>query len=260
MRTLILLIAISSAVGQDLTSRNIEASCDQVWAAATSVFLSSNLTPQASDRAGGLMKLRWTAGDETYRFAKESVARLTTFRARWTNPVERFRIGEVIFTLAAQGSVCATSLRFSYLGHTPVYGWIDLSTNGVFENALLSLIESKAKQGGTGENNPSPRVRQETPTPGSTVPQGETPKSIVARFTSIPSNAEVQIDGEYWGSTPTVDLTRLSAGAHTIVVKKLGYEPWERKITLAPGDDRTISAELQAQPDDPAKPRIVGNQ
>ena len=79
------------------------------------------------------------------------------------------------------------------------------------------------------------------------------------RFTSKPPDAEVIIDGEYWGAAPAAGLTRMEAGPHTIVVKKLGYLLWERKITLASGDDRTISAELEPQPNDPTKPRIVGN-
>ena len=85
------------------------------------------------------------------------------------------------------------------------------------------------------------------------------PKPIVVRFTSVPTEAEVRIDGEYWGSTPTADLTRLAAGPHTIVVKKLGYQLWERKITLAPGDERVVNAELEVQRYDPTKPRISGN-
>jgi hypothetical protein len=87
------------------------------------------------------------------------------------------------------------------------------------------------------------------------------PKSgVVIRFTSTPSNAEVQIDGEYWGSTPTASLTRIPAGPHTILVRKLGYQPWERKITLAEGDDRTVDAELELDGKDPTKPRISGQQ
>jgi hypothetical protein len=81
------------------------------------------------------------------------------------------------------------------------------------------------------------------------------PKGITVHFTSTPSNAEIDVDGNYWGSTPTADLTRLPAGTHTITVKKLGYKPWERKIELAQGDDRTVNAELEI---DPAKPRIAG--
>lgn len=81
-------------------------------------------------------------------------------------------------------------------------------------------------------------------------------KEIAVRFTSVPSNAEVNVDGEYWGSTPTADLKRLAAGTHTIVVKKVGYQPWERKITLVPGDDRAVNAELE--PTAAGKPKISG--
>jgi len=81
------------------------------------------------------------------------------------------------------------------------------------------------------------------------------PKGITVRFTSAPSGAEVNVDGYYWGTTPTADLTKLPAGSHAIVVKKLGYHPWESQIELAIGDDRTINAELEV---DSSKPRISG--
>jgi len=105
----------------------------------------------------------------------------------------------------------------------------------------------------------TPRTRQETIVSATPPPENEAPKPILVRFTSVPTEAEVRIDGEYWGSTPTADLTRLAAGSHTIVVKRLGYQLWERKITLAPGDERVIKAELEVQPYDPTKPRISGN-
>ena len=61
----------------------------------------------------------------------------------------------------------------------------------------------------------------------------------------LPQKADVQVDGEYWGNTPTSDLTKFSPGTHTIVVKKAGYLPWEQKILLSPGDNRTIDAEME---------------
>lgn len=106
------------------------------------------------------------------------------------------------------------------------------------------------------QSHAAPQVPVGAPSQGTSPAQ---PEGTVVRFLSTPMNAEVQIDGEYWGTTPTVDLTRLSVGSHTILVKKIGYQPWERKITLAPGDNRTISAELEAQPRDSSKPHIIGN-
>ena len=82
------------------------------------------------------------------------------------------------------------------------------------------------------------------------------PQGITVRFTSVPTNAELDIDGEYWGTTPTADLSWLAAGAHTIAVRRIGYESWARKITLSPGENRTIHAELQ--PNDASKPRVSG--
>jgi hypothetical protein len=139
------------------------------------------------------------------------------------------------------------------------HGWFELPTNGHFENTLLSSIENIATSSSTTVQE---KVDVSVATNGEHpkgVLVGDVPKGIVVRFTSKPPDAEVVIDGEYWGVTPTADLTRMTAGPHTIVVKKLGYQPWERKITLAPGDDRTIGAELESQPNDPTKPRIVGN-
>jgi len=86
-------------------------------------------------------------------------------------------------------------------------------------------------------------------------PQVAASTRIIVRFASAPAGAEVDVDGVYWGTTPTAEMTRLPAGTHTILVKKVGYKPWERKIELGPGDDRTVNAELEV---DNAKARISG--
>jgi hypothetical protein len=91
--------------------------------------------------------------------------------------------------------------------------------------------------------------------PGDAKPIATPKMGATLRFTSTPTGAEVDEDGTYWGTTPTADLTRLSGGTHTITVRKIGYKPWERKIELASGDDRTINAELEV---DAIKPRISG--
>jgi hypothetical protein len=83
-------------------------------------------------------------------------------------------------------------------------------------------------------------------------------KGIVVRVSSTPPGAEVLIDGEYWANTPTADLTRIHAGTHVVLVMKPGYQRWERKIDLAPGENRDVNAELEPVPVDPAKPRILG--
>jgi hypothetical protein len=65
------------------------------------------------------------------------------------------------------------------------------------------------------------------------------------------------VDGEYIGSTPTVQLEQKD-GTRIIQIRKRGYLVWERKLTLKQGDVRDVNAELEPAPQDPSKPRIVG--
>jgi hypothetical protein len=61
---------------------------------------------------------------------------------------------------------------------------------------------------------------------------------------STPESAEIEIDGEFMGNTPSVlDLDR---GEHTVTVRKPGYAPWERKMKLAGGDVK-LNAELEQE-------------
>jgi hypothetical protein len=59
---------------------------------------------------------------------------------------------------------------------------------------------------------------------------------------SMPANADIEIDGSFVGNTPSiVDVT---AGEHAVVVKKTGYKNWERKMKVS-GGAVNISAELE---------------
>lgn len=86
----------------------------------------------------------------------------------------------------------------------------------------------------------------------------EAPKVVSVRVTSSPANAELEVDGEYWGTTPTAELNRLKDGPHVLVVKKTGYTRWERTVNLGAGESRVIHAELEAAAGDPKRPRIAG--
>jgi hypothetical protein len=62
--------------------------------------------------------------------------------------------------------------------------------------------------------------------------------------TSVPSGADVELDGNFVGDTPST--IGVSPGAHTVGVKKPGYKTWERKITVSSGKVN-ISAELEPE-------------
>lgn len=61
---------------------------------------------------------------------------------------------------------------------------------------------------------------------------------------STPDSAEIEIDGEFMGNTPSV--LDLDPGEHMITVRKPGYAAWEKKMKLVAGDVK-VNAELEQE-------------
>jgi hypothetical protein len=59
-----------------------------------------------------------------------------------------------------------------------------------------------------------------------------------------PNGAEIEVDGEFMGNTPSV--FELDPGEHNITVKKTGYKDWEKKVKLTAGEIK-LNAELEAE-------------
>ena len=59
---------------------------------------------------------------------------------------------------------------------------------------------------------------------------------------STPANADIEVDGSYVGSTPSV--IDVAPGEHSVVVKKAGYTNWERKMKVTGGSIH-VAAELE---------------
>ena len=64
-------------------------------------------------------------------------------------------------------------------------------------------------------------------------------------ISSTPPGADIEVDGKFVGNTPS--SVTLAPGDHDIAVKKSGFAPWDRKITIS-GGHVTINAELLAAP------------
>jgi len=59
---------------------------------------------------------------------------------------------------------------------------------------------------------------------------------------STPTNADIELDGNFVGSTPsTIDV---APGDHVLVIKKPGYKEWQRKMKITGGAVNVI-AELE---------------
>jgi hypothetical protein len=73
--------------------------------------------------------------------------------------------------------------------------------------------------------------------------QNSTPASGRRQIDSIPSGADIEVDGSFVGNTPS-DL-QLAQGDHVIVIKKSGFKNWERKLKSSGGSNVHIGAELE---------------
>lgn len=81
--------------------------------------------------------------------------------------------------------------------------------------------------------------------------QAQAGTSSDVSVTSNPSGAEIEVDGAFVGDTPsTITIT---AGDHTISLKKPGFTPWERTVKVSGGKIQ-ITAELQASGETPTQP------
>jgi len=71
-----------------------------------------------------------------------------------------------------------------------------------------------------------------------------TQTSSVSRISvaSVPANADIEMDGSFVGSTPS--MIEVTTGEHSVLVKKTGYKNWERKLKVT-GGSINLSAELE---------------
>jgi hypothetical protein len=59
---------------------------------------------------------------------------------------------------------------------------------------------------------------------------------------SKPGNADVTIDGVFYGNTPVIK--RVSAGGHLVLIEQNGYEPWVQRVML-PAEGLKLEVQLQ---------------
>ena len=71
----------------------------------------------------------------------------------------------------------------------------------------------------------------------------------VARFgvtlevASEPQGADIEIDGSFVGSTPST--LQITAGDHTITLKKNRFKDWEHKVNISAGSNVHLNVELE---------------
>ena len=89
----------------------------------------------------------------------------------------------------------------------------------------------------------APAPPSAAPAPSSEIAQAGPEAVASIQFSSDPSGAEITVDGNYVGSTPS--LIKLKPGAHSVKITKKGYAPWVRSFNTEAGESRNIAAELE---------------
>lgn len=71
------------------------------------------------------------------------------------------------------------------------------------------------------------------------------PAKTAVTVTSEPAGAEITIDGQFDSSTPSKIL--LTPGEHIVRVTRPGFKPWERKVNVEEGAEKTVNALLEKE-------------
>jgi phage replication-related protein YjqB (UPF0714/DUF867 family) len=77
------------------------------------------------------------------------------------------------------------------------------------------------------------------------VPYGPTTGS--ARIQSVPTGADIYLDGLYRGSTPLV-ISNLATGSHTVLLRRAGYQEYSTSIAINAGSTTELRPTLSALP------------
>jgi hypothetical protein len=89
------------------------------------------------------------------------------------------------------------------------------------------------------------------PAPVQAAGETQASTSFDVAVTSNPAGADIEVDGAFVGDTPST--IAVTAGDHTISLKKPGFAPWQRTVKVSGGKIQ-ITAELTASGETPTQP------
>ncbi|MBS1858310.1 MAG: PEGA domain-containing protein [Acidobacteria bacterium] len=221
--------------------RSMDVRCPLVWSSAIRVFADKKFRPTVMDKDSFTATYAYDGGrvdSGSTNFLKT----YTTAYTGWTMIWESFRVDNASLYLREETpGTCTAEVKMSFAGFgKPMfgqYGWYAVESNFNFEKALLDSVAVQSKQAATSDLDKA--ISQLPAGPPKAVEGAAKPQLTI---TSEPTGAEIEIDGEFIGSTPTTVTAK--EGSVTVKVKKAGFQPWERSLKLNPGDKRTLNAEM----------------
>lgn len=224
--------------------RTLDVRCPLVWSSALRVFADNKFRPTVLDKDSFTATYAYDGGRiDGYSDAKQLLKAFTTANTAFMGPTwESFRIDAAsVYLREEHPGTCTAEVKMSFAGFgKPMfgkYGWYAVESNFNFEKNLMDQLEAQSKQAATADLDKAiSQLPTEAPKPVESAPKPQ------LTITSEPSGAEIEIDGEFIGNTPTT--VTVKEGKVVVKVKKAGFQSWERTLTLNPGDKRTLNAEL----------------
>ena len=121
--------------------------------------------------------------------------------------------------------------------------WRQCASNGKFEFELFNEVATALRrQDGLSQTNTltiKDVKKVELPT------KVESQLSGMVVLTSVPEGAEIILDGELVGMTPS--RLKIPAGTHKLSFRKRGFKDYEKVLVILQDSDLTIGAELETQ-------------
>jgi hypothetical protein len=222
--------------------RTMDTRCPLVWSSALRVFADRKFRPTVLDKDSFTATYAYDGG-RVDMGSTNFLKAYTTAYTGWTMTWESFRVDNAsLYLREERPGTCTAEVKMSFAGFgKPMfgqYGWFAVESNFNFEKKLMDELEIQATKAASDDLQKGiSQLPTEAPKP---VENAAKPQLTI---TSEPSGAEIEIDGEFIGNTPTTVAAK--QGKVVVKVKKTGFQPWERTLTLNPGDKRTLNAELE---------------
>jgi hypothetical protein len=234
-------IAATEILDQPPNVRSLLVRCPLVWASALRVFADKKFRPTVMDKDSLTATYAYDGGRIDSGSANFLKAYTTAYTG-WTMTWESFRVDNAsLYLREEKPGICTAEVRIGFAGFgKPMFGqysWYAVESNFNLEKILMDELEKQSKQAASLDlDNAISQLPTESQNPA------EAAQMPQLTITSEPSGAEIEIDGEFIGNTPTTVTAK--PGKMVVKLKKNGFQQWERTLTLNPGDKRTLSAEM----------------
>jgi hypothetical protein len=223
-------IKVSKVTDLPIGSERFSYPCKAVYPVFIQAATKTGFAATASDMAGGVASFQWTKGaNMSWLGAPKDVKAFTLSKSpSWWNG---FRVDGATANFRDTDQGCTVEMNATYAGYHD--GWTVLTSNGQMESTILKAVADDL------EKNPPASSPAGSDITGA---KNASEQTALFQISSEPAGAEIEIDGEYHGNTPS--SIKLAPGAHTIKITKKGFAPWERKMQVQGGESRTVSANL----------------